>query len=611
MQIQSSCSKACIDFTQTSNETSTFFFATKKFSKKLASALTVASCLFVGLASLYTTTAAAGHVNCVQIMVTAWIPGTSQERTFNTPCEVFSPWVYPIPDTDSDGWRDTEEYANGSDPKDRNSVPPDTDFDGKSNAWDNCPTVNNPAQTDTDGDGLGDACDMNTDCSILTSVGAWNEITGDSYSFNTACLPPDWNYGNPDTDQDGYSDSLEVLFGGDLLDPLLTPPDSDADLLVNERDRDIDGDLVFNFDDNCPFIANPNQADNDGDGLGDLCDDPTQACGTTTLAWYIFTGEKKLFDSSCLAGGWSANFSLDTDGDSWSDRTELLFESQKRYMGYTTNAAKTPIDQDGDGIENALDNCPTLYNKLQGDADGDARGDHCDNFNYYSAVTPATAPDNISIEATGPLTIVDFGVASLRSRGNAITWPDQFGPFPLGETTVVWTTADFYNTRASTQQTITVVDTTAPQITPPADIRILQGIQITEQDLGTPVSSDLVDGQVSAQLMTDLSNLSIGDNTITWSVVDKAGNTRTAQQIVSFFTSPAAVPLVGSQPDTIPIDDSTVSKPAPTAGNNDGGAGSFGYGLLLLLFLNSLKRVAEHTKGRIAGGFMLFRGNGK
>src|SRR3990172_6884743 len=40
---------------------------------------------------------------------------------------------------------------------------------------------------------------------------------------------------------------------------------------------DADGDGVFNFVDNCPFMHNPTQSDLDNDGLGDVCDPDSDA----------------------------------------------------------------------------------------------------------------------------------------------------------------------------------------------------------------------------------------------------------------------------------------------------------------------------------------------
>ena len=36
--------------------------------------------------------------------------------------------------------------------------------------------------------------------------------------------------------------------------------------------QDSDGDGIFDSEDNCPNISNPNQADEDGDTIGDACD---------------------------------------------------------------------------------------------------------------------------------------------------------------------------------------------------------------------------------------------------------------------------------------------------------------------------------------------------
>jgi len=48
---------------------------------------------------------------------------------------------------------------------------------------------------------------------------------------------------------------------------------SDEDIELNNFPQDIDGDNIVDDDDNCFDISNPQQEDNDNDGLGDICDD--------------------------------------------------------------------------------------------------------------------------------------------------------------------------------------------------------------------------------------------------------------------------------------------------------------------------------------------------
>jgi len=70
--------------------------------------------------------------------------------------------------------------------------------------------------------------------------------------------------------------------------------------------------------------------------------------------------------------------------------------------------------------------------------------------------------------------------------------------FPLGVTTVTWTATDDSGNSSQATQTVTVVDTTPPTITPPADIQVEQAsADGTAVDLGTPTVSDICDADVT------------------------------------------------------------------------------------------------------------------
>jgi hypothetical protein len=101
------------------------------------------------------------------------------------------------------------------------------------------------------------------------------------------------------------------------------------------RGPDSDGDGTVDARDNCPLIANPDQANADGDALGDACD-------------------------PCIG----PQSGVDSDHDGIDDGCDAC----------TTGANS---DEDGDGFLDGCDVCPGDADD-QSDADGDGIGDVCD-----------------------------------------------------------------------------------------------------------------------------------------------------------------------------------------------------------------------------------------
>ena len=90
---------------------------------------------------------------------------------------------------------------------------------------------------------------------------------------------------------------------------------------------DSDGDGIHDGIDNCPTIANPNQADLDQDGQGDVCDSDRDGDG-------VPNGSDVYPDD--------ARYQTDSDGDGIAD------EWEQQYFGNLTTASST-TDTDGDG----------------------------------------------------------------------------------------------------------------------------------------------------------------------------------------------------------------------------------------------------------------------
>ena len=157
-------------------------------------------------------------------------------------------------------------------------------------------------------------------------------------------------------------------------------------------------------------------------------------------------------------------------------------------------------------------------------------------------LTPPTVspPADVTVEATGEFTEVALGSAAASDLvdGSLTPTPDNSGPFPVGVTVVTWSATDAAGNSASATQTVTVVDTTAPAVTAPADVTAEATGTLTTVSIGAATADDLVDGAVAATSDAP-AQFPLGATVVTWSATDAAGNSASATQTVTVTDSTA------------------------------------------------------------------------
>lgn len=181
-----------------------------------------------------------------------------------------------------------------------------------------------------------------------------------------------------DTDGDGISDENDNCIN--IANP--DQADLDNDGIGDLCDDDIDGDGVANAEDNCPMTANPGQEDADSDGEGDICDNDTDNDGRDDdedNCPNIANADQLDTDNDGLGN----ECDDDDDGDGISDSMDncpLVANADQADMDSDGIGDVCDDDRDGDGIANDTDNCPDTPNPGQTDSDGDGLGDACDDI---------------------------------------------------------------------------------------------------------------------------------------------------------------------------------------------------------------------------------------
>ena len=210
----------------------------------------------------------------------------------------------------------------------------DTDSDDVTDAEDNCPSIANTDQSDLDGDGMGDVCDDDDD-----NDGVVDEVDCDPLNTSIA-------FSVGDTCDDGNTMTMNDTVNSNCI-------------CQGEAPADADGDGIPDGDDNCPTTSNVDQIDNDGDGMGDVCDDDDDNDGVVDTIDCDPINASIAFSVGDACDDGNSNTAMDT-------------------ITMSCTCIGILIDTDGDGVTDAEDNCASTVNTDQSDLDGDGIGDVCD-----------------------------------------------------------------------------------------------------------------------------------------------------------------------------------------------------------------------------------------
>lgn len=360
----------------------------------------------------------------------------------------------------------------------------DVDHDGVPDAIDNCQLLPNPDQTDTNGDSVADGCDIFPIAECIDVLGAGLYSVGFGYANRfrgqarilpgptNGFLPaPDDRHQVRDLSPGRQRGAFRAEFSGPHLVWLLGGQFAAAfPGSLPTCSGDDDGDGIENFHDNCPSVANADQADLNDDGRGDVC----------------------------------------------------------------------PSDDDLDGILDQDDNCPYVPNPEQEDFDGDLLGDVCDS---NSLLADAGGDQILECENGFASAILDGSASGSPSGTPDYAWvapgviltgadqPVASGTFPLGDTVATLTVTQdtiLGVKKKSDDALISVVDTLPPILSIPPDMTFES---CSDVDIGEATAIDICGAPVT--VVNDApSTFKAGVHIVTWRAVDAVGNETVREQRV-------------------------------------------------------------------------------
>ncbi|NQY05922.1 MAG: thrombospondin type 3 repeat-containing protein, partial [Flavobacteriaceae bacterium] len=158
--------------------------------------------------------------------------------------------------------------------------------------------------------------------------------------------------------------------------------DFNSPIATNSADtrivQDSDSDGIYDYIDNCPLVANPDQSDNNNNGVGDLCDDWDNdgVIDIDDNCPYAFNPGQEDMDNNGIGDACQDSDNddvIDIDDNCPNTSNSSQIDSDNDGLG---NACDD--DDDNDGILDVDDNCTMIPNIDQDDNDNDGIGDVCD-----------------------------------------------------------------------------------------------------------------------------------------------------------------------------------------------------------------------------------------
>lgn len=283
---------------------------------------------------------------------------------------------------------------------------PDDDGDEVPNTVDTCRGIANPTQADADRDGLGDACDATFDNTYL----AFDSDRGDRFGdgIDRTWYPVDGAFSATH-----LADRVTVRFegGADYWTLDFKAPEG----------RALE---PGSYDGASHFPSQPPTSP--GLSVGGSGPDPGPGCND-------FTGRFDILELVRAPDGiverFAADFELHCLGQPPALRGGIRVD--------TSLPVAPPPDDDSDGLTNTSDNCPSIHNRIQGDADQDGAGDACDigpepltdHIEPLCAAVPAgTDPFVDDDRSTFEAMIECLAYAGVTSGGPAGLPADRYGP---------------------------------------------------------------------------------------------------------------------------------------------------------------------------------------